>query len=366
MNMNKSFISWDNSSSLQVDGQEPRYVICLKTLAYVGVFLASLTGNSLVILAYKYNFNRKLRTVSNTFIVSMAVADLCITIGSIPERITRVLANDQWLLPGILGVIACKIVNFIEKLSLNVSVLHLASIAIDRFLVVFYPRRKIITHSISKRIVASIWLLSIGYCIPILVYGQIANGKYCKVRVFFTNWRVWYIVFLIILFGTFILIVLLYTAIAVKLWRKRTPGVRLSFRSRRTEKLNLRIMKMVAIIVAVFYICFLPYWIGWIFCSYHFTGIICSKNFVYVAIFLSYLNSALNPIIYTIFNENFRFAFRMLAQKLCCFSVGGVCLSSRAKDGFVIGPKLDSNLATDVQVRFAKPSRSLDFLGTNI
>ncbi|KAK3711917.1 hypothetical protein QZH41_000898 [Actinostola sp. cb2023] len=142
----KNISTWKNVSSSAESSLEPGYVIWLKAAAYFGIFLTSLIGNCLVIAAYKLNLNRKIRTVSNTFIVSMAAADLSITLASVPERITRVLASNQWLLPGTLGVVTCKLVNFIEKLSLNVSVLHLASIAIDRFLVVFYPRRKIITR----------------------------------------------------------------------------------------------------------------------------------------------------------------------------------------------------------------------------
>lgn len=358
-----------NISSSTSDTEEDSALITgLKTGGYCCLLLASIVGNCLVILAYKLNSNGKLRTVSNNFIVSMAAADLLITVGSIPERITRILANDAWLLPGTLGIVVCKTVNFVEKLSMNVSVLHLASIAVDRFLVVFFPRRKVITKSLSLRIIVSIWLISLGYCVPILIHGNIVedNGKmYCKVRQFFTNWKIWYIFFLIILFGTFLLIVVLYSAIAIKLWRKKTPGVRLSFRSRRTEKLNIRIVKMVAIIVTVFYICFLPYWIGWIFCSYYFNEVICNSRFVFVAIFLSYSNSSLNPVIYTIFNEHFRLSFRRILRTLFCKKEKGIVIRETA-DVFVVGLRLEQiTLPTESRTKVTK-SRSLDFLGTNM
>lgn len=361
--------NFTNASSSASDSEEDSALVAgLKAGSYCCLLVASIVGNCLVILAYKLNCNGKLRTVSNNFIVSMAAADLLITVGSVPERITRILEHDAWLLDGTLGIVVCKAVNFVEKLSMNVSVLHLASIAIDRFLVVFFPRRKFITKSLSRRIIVSIWTISIGYCLPILVYGKILEdeGKmYCKVRAFFTNWKIWYIFFLIILFGTFLLIVVLYSAIAVKLWRKKTPGVRLSFRSRRTEKLNIRIVKMVAMIVTVFYVCFLPYWIGWIFCSYHFNEVICSNRFVFIAIFLSYSNSSLNPIIYTIFNENFRLSFRRILMKVLCMKEKDSVLKQTA-EVFVVGLHLEQiTLPTESRTKGTK-SRSLDFLGTNI
>ncbi|XP_031567253.1 D(4) dopamine receptor-like [Actinia tenebrosa] len=356
-----------SSSANDFEAEDSILETGLKTASYSCLFLVSVLGNCLVILAYKLNSNGKLRTVSNNFIVSMAAADLLITVGSVPERMTRILANDTWLLPGTLGIAVCKAVNFIEKLSMNVSVLHLVSIAVDRFLVVFFPRRKFITKTLSHRIILSIWLISSGYCLPILIYGKILeeNGKmYCKVRKFFSNWKIWFIFFLIILFGTFLLIVIIYSAIAVKLWRKKTPGVRLSFRSRRTEKLNIRIVKMVAMIVTVFYVCFLPYWIGWVFCSYHFNEVICSSRYIFIAIFLSYSNSSLNPIIYTIFNENFRFAFRLLWRKLFCVKANGG-LREHA-DVFVVGLHLEQiTFPTESKTKVTK-SRSLDFLGTKL
>ncbi|EDO40714.1 predicted protein, partial [Nematostella vectensis] len=266
----------------------------------------------MTILAYKININGKLRTVSNHFIISMAFADLVLTIGSMPERITRVLNDEQWIIPDTAGAVLCKLANFCEKLSMNVTVLHLAAIAIDRFIAVFHPNRKLITKSMSLKIIGTIWIVSALYCIPILYYGAIfskGDKQFCKVRRFFTHWKIWYIFFLILLFGIFILIIFLYSAITVKLSRRKTPGVMLSFRKRRIERLSVRVAKMVAVIVSVFYICFLPYWVGWIFCSYHYNNIICSDNFVFVSIFLCYANSSLNPVIFTFFNVNFRVGF---------------------------------------------------------
>ena len=314
----------------------------LKCAAYIIVVAFSIIGNSLVIAAFKLNINGKLRTVNSMFIVSMAAGDLLLTLGSTPERITRILVSEQWIIEGNLGIFLCKTTNYLEKLCMNISIIHLAMVAIDRFLVVFYPRRKIITVKRARQIIIIAWLASAVYCVPLFYYANLLekNGNlFCKTRQFFINWRIWYLFFLSLLVLTLLLVVALYAAIVVRLWRGRAPRMRISFRSRISTRLSKRILKMVAVIVIAFYCCFLPYWIGWVFCSYYSNEIICSDTYVFVAIFLLYANSAFNPAIYSFFNDNFRVGFRFIFSKLCkcCCNRRKLYFQRDTKEVFVIG-----------------------------
>ena len=293
-----------------------------KCLAYVLIVAFSVIGNSLVITAFKLNTNGKLRTVNNMFIVSMAAGDLLLTLGSTPERITRTLANEQWLIDRNLGVFLCKLTNFLEKLCMNVSILHLSMIAIDRFLVVYYPHKKIVTKKRALRFITMAWIASALFCVPLFYYANLlrkSNGQlFCKTRAFFVNWRYWYVVFLSFLVITLVLVVMLYAAIAIRLSRKKMPaqGLRISFRSRIGARLNTRVLRMVAAIVFAFYFCFLPYWIGWVFCSFVVNDIVCSDTYVFISIVLLYANSAINPVIYSFFNVNFQVGFKFIFNKL--------------------------------------------------
>ena len=312
-----------------------------KCMAYGVIVAFSIVGNSLVIAAFKLNINGKLRTVNNVLIVSMAAGDLLLTLGSTPERITRIFVDGQWIIGGHLGIFLCKTTNYLEKLCMNVSIIHLAMVAIDRFLVVFYPHRKIITVTRARQIIIMAWLASAVYCVPLFYYANLLekNGKLlCKTRRFFTNWRIWYLFFLTLLVLTLLLVVALYAAIAVRLRRGRAPRMRISFRSRISARLSKRILKMVAMIVLAFYCCFLPYWIGWVFCSYYSNEIICSDTYVFVVIFLLYANSAFNPAIYSFFNENFRMGFRFIFNKLCkcCCNRRKLYFQRETREVFVI------------------------------
>ena len=318
--MGKDFIGNASSSGENATAESPfsddsPIAQGFKCAAYSIVVTFSIIGNSLVMAAFKLNINGKLRTVNSMFIVSMAAGDLLLTLGSTPERITRILVTEQWIIEGNVGIYLCKTANYLEKVCMNVSIIHLVVVAIDRFFVVFYPRRKIITVTRARQIIIIAWLASAAYCVPLFYYANLLkeNGKLlCKTRRFFSNWRIWYLVFLSLLVLTLLLVVALYAAITIRLCRGRTHKTR--------TRLNSRVLKMVAMIVFAFYCCFLPYWIGWVFCSYYRSEVICSNTYVFVAIFLLYANSAVNPVIYSFFNENFKDSFRFILNKFCSCS----------------------------------------------
>ena len=328
--MNKSRNDSFNVSGHTVDGDltedfqvSEEHII--KAAAYATIMLLSLCGNTLVLVAVKKNIGGRMHSARNYLLTSLAVIDLVITVGSMPERLTRALTNDVWLIEGAMGVALCKATNFFEKLSFNVSTLSLVLIAVDRFLAVMFPHRKYFTNRRAFAAICLVWLVSAVYWSPILYYGGLLqeDGKtLCKVRRFFTKWKMWYLLFLVQLLLSLVLVVILYVSICFKLWRhaQNKIGARPSLHSNRAArdlKINRKVLKMVAVVIIAFYICFLPYWIGWVFCSYYNSEFICDYTYISVAIFLSYANSSLNPFIYCIFSESFRRAFKQVVQETC-------------------------------------------------
>lgn len=100
-------------------------VVILSVLFFVVGFVGIL-GNSLVIFVIL--IDRKMRnSVTNLFIMNLAIADLLIMLFGVPE-IVQFMLNRGW----ILGTILCKFDRFILVLSLYVSVLSLVSVCIER------------------------------------------------------------------------------------------------------------------------------------------------------------------------------------------------------------------------------------------
>jgi somatostatin receptor 1 len=106
------------------------FVPCYAILFLIGTF-----GNGLVFLSIIRS--SRLRTVTNTYLLNIAIADFLLLL-SIPFLIITILANG-W----IFGNILCKMYyNFIH-INQYVSSLLLAALSFDRYLAVCHPVRAI-------------------------------------------------------------------------------------------------------------------------------------------------------------------------------------------------------------------------------
>ncbi|ESO95851.1 hypothetical protein LOTGIDRAFT_144444, partial [Lottia gigantea] len=99
---------------------------------YVIVISLSVFGNSLVFLTFL--FNRHMRSVVNIFIVSLAFSDFFVTVTCMPVNLGGILTK-YW----IFGAISCKIVPFIDNLTVASSSLTLCCIAFDRYNAIVHP-----------------------------------------------------------------------------------------------------------------------------------------------------------------------------------------------------------------------------------
>lgn len=100
-------------------------IISLSILFFI-IGVLGIVGNSLVIMVIL--IDRKMRqSVTNVFIMNLAIADLLIMIFFVPDIIQFIL-NRGWLI----GVGMCKINRYIQVTCLYVSVLSLVSVCIER------------------------------------------------------------------------------------------------------------------------------------------------------------------------------------------------------------------------------------------
>jgi len=81
-----------------------------------------------------------------------------------------------------------------------------------------------------------------------------------------------------------------------------------------------RVARTMAVIMAAFVVCWLPFFVMYVL--FPFCGAACSEavgeRFVTFIVWLGYINSTLNPVIYTVFNVDFRRAFKSLLFPGCC------------------------------------------------
>ena len=157
------------------------------------ICFAALVGNmSLFIIVYK---DRNLRTITNMYILNLAVADMFVSVVSMPVTMVTII-KQRW----VFGDATCAALGFLTILSFIASVMFLGMIAINRYFYVVkwntytktFERRKAFLYGIM------VWIASIALASPPLFgwaeYRFIPGKSYC-----FVNWpsNVYYMYFMI-------------------------------------------------------------------------------------------------------------------------------------------------------------------------
>ncbi|CAH1099823.1 unnamed protein product [Psylliodes chrysocephalus] len=146
----------------KVNFGDSHLLLSLSVLALINVMV--IVGNCLVIAAV-YS-SSKLRSVTNFFIVSLAVADLMVGIGVLPFSATWEVFK-VW----IFGDVWCQIWLAVDVWMCTASILNLCVISLDRYVAVTRPITypSIMSQSRAKGLIGGIWILSFVICFPPLV-----------------------------------------------------------------------------------------------------------------------------------------------------------------------------------------------------
>ncbi|XP_072109031.1 cholecystokinin receptor type A [Mobula birostris] len=343
----------------------------VRIFLYCLFFVLSVLGNVLIITVLLRN--KRLRTVTNSFLLSLAVSDLMLCLFCMPFTLIPNLLKDF-----IFGSAVCKAVAYFMGISVSVSTFSLVAISLERYSAICKPLKSRVwqTKSHAFKVIAATWLLSVTVMLPYPIYNTLvpftrvnnSTGNMC--RLLWPNdftQQFWYVFLLLILFlipG--IVMMIAYGLISRELY----SGIRFEMRSRRSQErsgayassyedgdgcyvqsikrkraiemqplsssthakisrarsssstANLmakkRVIRMLIVIVIMFFICWTP-----IFCANAwraFNKVSADRflsgtpiSFIHL---LSYTSACVNPIIYCFMNKRFREA--CLATFTCC------------------------------------------------
>jgi len=138
-------------------------------LIWIGCFCAMLLfaigGNTLVM--WIVFAHRSMRTVTNYFLVNLSVADLLMSVLNTVFNFIYMLHSD-WPF----GRTYCKFSNFVSNVTISSSVLTLMAISCDRYIAIVRPLQPRMTKTMAWVFIISIWLVSTGLAIPLLLYSE--------------------------------------------------------------------------------------------------------------------------------------------------------------------------------------------------
>ncbi|KAG8191713.1 hypothetical protein JTE90_008778 [Oedothorax gibbosus] len=358
-------------------------------LVYGVTLVVGLVGNLLIV--YTVVSFRRMRTISNVFLASLATADLLVVCVCVPVKFIK-LFSYSWTL----GEFCCKFVHYFQNVSAICSVLTLTSMSVERYYAIMHPvkSRYQCTMSQARRVIIIIWLASFITAIPI-IFAQIHLEVGERYRAYWCvrNWHqpwLWrayeLYMLLLLLVAPSMVMGFAYCSICHQLWvvvKDRAsmscgemPGTdiplkeihpRNQFATNNKSPLRPKskpalqkiesdnntvkqVIKMLVAVVVLFIICWAPILISNVLTSF---DVLDRLNYGYLKPMrtafhlLSYFNSCINPCVYGFLSANFRSSFKTALASLLCrkrqkiqgdrgLSRTGTTLISYARSNYII------------------------------
>ncbi|KAK2898702.1 hypothetical protein QQF64_032037 [Cirrhinus molitorella] len=287
------------------------------------IALLSILGNVLVCWAVGLNSN--LQSITNFFVVSLAVADIAVGVLAIPFSIvisTGFCANFYGCL-----FIACFVLVLTQS-----SIFSLLAIAIDRYIAIKIPLRynSLVTGQRARGIIAICWVLSVIIGLTPMLGWHKARAKetlnstcppgmmQCLFEeVVVMDYMVYFNFFACVLVPLLLMLAIylrIFMAARHQLKCIESKAIPCELKSRSTLQKEVHAAKSLAIIVGLFAVCWLPLHIincFTLFCP------LCDRPpvlIMYLAIILSHANSVVNPFIYAYRIREFRHTFRKIVR----------------------------------------------------
>ncbi|XP_077354518.1 neuropeptide FF receptor 2-like [Festucalex cinctus] len=281
---------------------------------------------------------RSMRTVTNLFILNLAVSDLLVGIFCMPTTLV-----DNIITGWPFGNLVCKLSGMVQGISVSASVFTLVAIAVDRFRCIVHPFKQKLTIATSKLIIAVIWVLAASISCPSGVMLHVAQEPSVRIvlrrrhdsRPFYwcrENWpspdmRKVYttVLFVNIYLAPLALIVIMYARIGLALFKSAVAGAspRPGPEGRHAvSRKKKRVIAMLLVVALLFTLSWLPLWTLMMLSDY--ASLTEGQHrvvniYLYpLAHWLAFFNSSVNPIIYGFFNENFRRGFQAAFKFQLC------------------------------------------------
>ncbi|XP_006866369.1 PREDICTED: cholecystokinin receptor type A [Chrysochloris asiatica] len=351
----------------------------VQILLYSLIFLLSVLGNTLVITVLIRN--QRMRTVTNIFLLSLAVSDLMLCLFCMPFNLIPNLLKDF-----IFGSAVCKTTTYFMGTSVSVSTFNLVAISLERYGAICKPLQSRVwqTKSHALKVIAATWCLSFTIMTPYPIYSNLVpftknnnqTANMCRFLlpndVIQQSWQTFLLLVLFLIPG--IVMMVAYGLISLELYqgikfdvsqkksakeRKLSSGssgryedsdgcyLRTSKHPRRLELQQLstrssssrvgrirssssaanlmakkRVIRMLIVIVVLFFLCWMPIFSANAWRAYDTASAErrLSGAPISFILLLSYTSSCVNPIIYCFMNKRFRLSF--LATFPCCPSPG--------------------------------------------
>uniref|UniRef100_A0A8C3KRE9 Probable G-protein coupled receptor 19 n=1 Tax=Calidris pygmaea TaxID=425635 RepID=A0A8C3KRE9_9CHAR len=282
--------------------------IAAATMVLGALWLVSVFGNSLVCLVI--HRSRRTQSTTNYFVVSMACADLLISVASVPFVLLQ-FTWGRWML----GNMMCKLVRYVQYLTPGVQIYVLLSICVDQFYATVYSLSFKVSREKAKKMILASWQSNVAFASPAFFFYGSNSDDHCN---FFlpSSWEgaAYSIIHLLVVFLIpSILIILFYQKVVKYIRRIGIDGM--TGTTNIVPRTEVKTIKMFLVLNSVFLLSWLPFYVVQLWhpqeTDYR------KSSLVFLAItWISFSSSASKPTLYSVYNANFRRGMK----ETCCMS----------------------------------------------
>ncbi|XP_067613551.1 somatostatin receptor type 2-like [Eurosta solidaginis] len=320
-------------------------------ILYSFVCIVGLCGNTLVIyVVLRYS---KMQTVTNIYILNLAIADEFFLIG-IPFLLYT-MRICSWRF----GDFMCKIYMVSSSITQFTSSIFLLIMSADRYIAVCHPiaSPKYRTQHIAKIVSAIAWLTSAVLMLPVIFYASTVSQEdgvnlSCNIEwpeTYKKHSATTFTLYTFFLgFATPLCFILCFYYLVIR--KLQTVGSK--HKSKEKKRSHRKVTRLVLTVITVYIFCWLPYWVSQL-------ALINSNPienqlsrfeiFIFLLLFfLIYVNSAMNPILYAFLSDNFRKSF---SKAFTCMTKSEVNAQLQAEPSLL--PKQNSTKRRQTRIQKA-------------
>ncbi|XP_054462339.1 thyrotropin-releasing hormone receptor b [Anoplopoma fimbria] len=311
----------------------------ISSLLLLVICALGIVGNVMVVLVVLTT--KHMRTPTNCYLVSLAVADLMVlTAAGLPAITDSIFGS--W----VFGHYGCLFITYFQYLGINASSCSITAFTIERYIAICHPIKAqfLCTLSRAKKIILFVWAFTSLYCVMWFYLSDIQQLVYDNVTIVACGYRVprrFYLPVYFFDFGVFFVLPLLLSAVLYGLIarilflnplpsdprdkkKKKKNGPNNNNNNKRTSCKNSRhssstatsrrqVTKMLAVVVILFATLWMPYRTLVVVNSFLDRAYLDSWFLLFCRVCI-YLNSAVNPVIYNAMSQKFRAAFRKICR----------------------------------------------------
>ncbi|XP_069061487.1 5-hydroxytryptamine receptor 2A [Pleurodeles waltl] len=312
------------------------------------VIVLTIAGNILVIMAVL--LEKKLQNATNYFLMSLAIADMLLGFLVMPPSMLNILYDYEWPLHRKL----CAVWIYLDVLFSTASIMHLCAISLDRYIAIRNPIHHSRFNSRQKAFtkIIAVWTISVGISMPVPVFGlqddsKVFTQENCSLSdeyFILVGSFVSFFIPLVIMVVTYFLTIrslqkeatlcfndlgaksklalfsfLPQSSLSSEKLFQRSLNKELAPYGRRTMQSitnEQKASKVLGIVFFLFVVMWCPFFITNVLavickdaCNEHIIG-----ELLKVFVWIGYLSSAVNPLVYTLFNKTYRSAFARYIQ----------------------------------------------------